>query len=467
MKKMKWVALVLTTAMAVGVFSGCNGSQSVGKDEKVQVTVSNWPNKNADPKNYELWEKRRAEFMEANPDIEIVPDEWQFDLKTFLPKAEGGTLPTIYQSFYTEAKKIKEFKYAADITQQAREYGFYDNINEHILDSVSENGKIYLIPQSVYTMGLFINMRLFREAGLVDENDTPIIPQTWEELAETSRVIKEKTGKAGFVFPSAENGGGWIFTVLGWSFGTNFMEQKDGKWVSTFASPEGVATLQYLKDLKWKDNVLPANAKINNAEVVRLLATDQAAMALVHSGQLDGFHTQYGMSFEDIAYAKLPAGPQKRVTLMGGGYFAFAPESTPEQIDAGFKWLKFMNQISSPDIDDAEKNRLDTVYKTRAEEGNMIIGVQELSIWKEAAPSEEYRHGLITQYANVKPNHVETYNDKNGIEYQVEEPVCAQDLYAILDSCIQEVFTKQDADSQALLQKASADFQSNFLDYEK
>ena len=39
------------------------------------------------------------------------------------------------------------------------------------------------------------------------------------------------------------------------------------------------------------------------------------------------------------------------------------------------------------------------------------------------------------------------------MEIQAEEPVCAQELYGILDSCIQEVLTNKDADCAALLKR--------------
>ena len=47
---------------------------------------------------------------------------------------------------------------------------------------------------------------------------------------------------------------------------------------------------------------------------------------------------------------------------------------------------------------------------------------------------------------------------------KAEEPICAQELYGILDNCIQEVLTNKDADCAALLEKACSDFQKNYLD---
>ena len=56
------------------------------------------------------------------------------------------------------------------------------------------------------------------------------------------------------------------------------------------------------------------------------------------------------------------------------------------------------------------------------------------------------------------------YNDKENLEFQAEEPVDAQALYALLDTCIQEVLTNKDADCASLIKKAASDFQKNNLD---
>ena len=96
-----------------------------------------------------------------------------------------------------------------------------------------------------------------------------------------------------------------------------------------------------------------------------------------------------------------------------------------------------------------------------------VIGVKDISIWSNAAEREQFSNELMEKYRNIPIENVSDYNDnKDSIEYQSEEPVCAQDLYSILDSCIQEVLNNKDSDCKAILKKAASDFQSNFLDYE-
>lgn len=458
----KAISLLLCCASVFTLMCSCGSKQA--EQKKTKISIGNWPNEEADKNKYDAVMKRKEQFEAENPDIEIVPDEWQYDVKTFLPKAEGGTLPTVYQTHFSEAKKIVKFKYSANVTDLLKEYDYYNKINDKLLDNISENGEIYLLPLSAYTLGVLINMNLFREAGLVDENDTPYIPDTFEKLAEYAEIVHKKTGKAGFVFPTAENGGGWNFTMLAWNFGTTFMEQKGGKWQSTFNSKECADALEYLKDLKWNKNAMPASTKINNSEVIKLFGTDQVAMAIAHPGQLDALIKNYGMDLNSIGYIKMPAGPKRHVTLMGGAYYGFSPNASKKELEAAFKWIRF-NGFDT-EIDDSKKERVYNSYKEKNKLGNTIIGISDINLWNTEAESRKYTEQIVEEFRNIPINHVASYNDKSDIDYQVEEPVCAQDLYSILDSCIQEVLTNKDAVVSDVLEKAASDFQNNFLDYE-
>lgn len=461
----KAAAAVTALSMLTASFAGCEKAKKTGKEEngKVSISICAWPNKDASPEKYARREEQKERFNKLYPDIEIIPDEWVFDVKTFLPKAEGGTLPTLYPTYFTEGKKIMDLGYAADITKEFKKYGYYDKMNDFVLENISRDGKIYLIPRSIYTLGLVVNMDIFREAGLVNEDDSPQIPDTFDELIETARTITEKTGKAGFVLPTTENAGGWIFTVLVWNFGTKFMEEKDGKWISTFDSDECASALEYIKDLKWKYNVLPSNTLVNNAEVRKLLGTGQAAMTISGIDAADAMVQQYGTKAESIGMGKMPAGKSKRISLMGGGYYALRNDATEAQKDAVFKWIEF-DGIGAELTDDLKKT-LETNVQTRLTDGK-IVGVNDYSYWNGESKIQEYKEELNKKYMNVPESHVASYNDKTDIEFQFEEPVCAQDLYALLDSCIQKVLTDKNADCRALVKEASKKFQTNYLDYE-
>ena len=191
---------------------------------------------------------------------------------------------------------------------------------------------------------------------------------------------KEKTGKAGFLFPTTENGGGWNFTNLAWSFGGDFMEETNDGWKADFT--DGVTNaLKFLRDMKWEDKSLPESTLINNTEAMKMIATDQAAMAFAHPGQLNVLTTQFGMSTDAIGYVKMPEGPGGRVALMGGKISTVSKKKGNEgKIDAALKWIKFNG--TDYNIDDTQKAKMEENLQDRVNKGTWV-GVKTLSLWDE------------------------------------------------------------------------------------
>ena len=113
-------------------------------------------------------------------------------------------------------------------------------------------GKQYQIPLSCEGYGITVNVDMFREAGLVDENGKIIPAETWEELYEYARKLT-KTDASGKVTQTG--------LCLDW--GTNIMEQmfyaclqsykgtyfqEDGKTVD-FTSEEATYMLNLWRNL--------------------------------------------------------------------------------------------------------------------------------------------------------------------------------------------------------------------------
>lgn len=463
-KTTKILAILMAAAVGMTCLTACGGGKETEKGGKTKLTVGNWPNKDTAPERYEKYAKMEADFEARNPDVDIVEEGWSYDVKTFLPKAEGGTLPDIYSIYFTEASKVLDLGYAADVTDALKKYGIYDQMSDYVMQNASRNGKVYLIPSNMYSLGLMLNLDLFEQAGLMEEDGTPMAPKTFDELIDVAKTITEKTGKAGFIFPTTANSGGWNFTVLAWNFGVDFMEKVDGKWKATFNTPECVEALQYLKDLKWKYGVLPENTLINNSELSKQLGTGQAAMMFGQPAQIKAPIVSYGLSKDSLGFAQMPAGKDKHVTLVGGAYRVMANNTDENQIDGAFRWLEYIG--ATPNLTEDAKESLRIDYEIQVQE-NLPVGVKDLSIWAEDSEIEQYRNQLIDEMCNININHVKLYNDKStDIEYRVEESVCAQDLYSVLDKCIQEVLTNENADCKEVLEKANNDFQKNYLDYE-
>lgn len=457
-KKLKSIIALLT---AVGLMAGCV-SGCGKKDEKTSISIGGWPTKaGTDLDNYE---KNKSNYEQLYSNVSIVPDTWAFDLQTFYPKAEAGLLPNIFYSYLTELPKIINGEYAADITDALKENGYKDAFNEKVLNTVSKDGKIYAFPWAAYVLGLGYNTELFEKAGLMNADGTPKQPKNWDEVVDFAVKIKAATGKPGIIFPTSNNFGGWIFTPFAWSYGVEFMKQdSNGKWKATFNSDNAVKALEYIKDLKWKYGVLAENMLVDGEEYYKSFATGDAGM-LIAAGDLPNYVSQYEMSPDKVGMMAMPAGPSRHVTLLGGAADIISSKSSKKQVDACIKWFDVAGKGNK--LTDSSKESIEKNIKSSIDKGQ-LIGVKSMQVWSGNSEIVEYTNSLIDKYANSQPNHVKLYNDfvnDKNVEVQVEEPVCAQDLYGILDNCIQEVLINENADCKEIIAKANDSFQRNYLD---
>ena len=458
----KVVGLMTAAALSVSILGACGQKAANDKDDQGRtiLRVGLWIEKEGTARD--RLEARKERFEKDNPDVVIERDYWSFDRKSFYAKAAGGQLPTYFGAQFTEVGEIGRAGYAADLTKALKKYGFTDNLKPQVLDAVTSDGKIVAVPKAAAIMGLSYNAELFEKAGLMEADGTPKQPKDWNEVVEFAKQIKEKTGECGFVLPTANNSGGWIFTSLAWSFGAKFMEQQDdGSWKATFNSPEAAEALQWVKDLKWKYDLLPANTLIDGEEWYKLFGTGKAGMSIM-AGDYPNRVVTYGMTPDQIGIMATPAGPKAHVTLLTGNIHAVSSKATDDQIDAAVRWIKTATSFEV--TDEFKKNTEDSIKKS-IDEGK-LVGIKVFSPWKNDVETVKYERDLIDKYANSNQNHVRLYNEfvaNCPIEVRAEEPICCQELYSVLDNCIQEVLTNKDADCATILEKANSDFQQNYL----
>ncbi|MDY4212407.1 MAG: extracellular solute-binding protein [Eubacteriales bacterium] len=462
-KAKKAVALLTVGVLTISIFAACGKKAENVTDEngKTIITVGNWPSKEGAEKDN--IESRKQMFEAENTDFVVQPDNWSFDLKSFYAKAVGGQLPILFNTNFTEVTQIINAGYGADLTDELKKQGLYDKMNKDVLDIVSKDGKVYAYPYAAYVLGLAYNVDLFEKAGLMNADGTPQQPKDWDELAEFAVKIKNATGVPGFIFPTANNVGGWIFTSVAWSYGAEFMKKDGDKWKATFDSPEAAEALQFIKDLKWKYDVLPVNTFVDYTEQFKTFGTGQGAM-IIAAGDMPADVRSYEMNPDSIGMMAIPKGPKGQVTLMGGSVYEVSDKATDKQIEGAIKWIK---TAYSPDATEQFKENKEKDINTRIG-NNELITVKSMSPWNQESDAIKFDHELRDKLANGNPNHVKLYNDfvanMGDCKLHPEEPVCAQELYGILDNCIQAVLTDKNADCAELLKKANSDFQQNYLD---
>lgn len=442
-----------TLLLAVLMLGGCSDAI----DDKVSITVGGWA------------EGREETLEHSNSDsegYEVVVEDWEYDVEAFLMKAATGQLPTIYDAAFTDIERIKNSGYGTDVTNYLTENGYFDLMDNNVKELLSKDGRIYAIPSSVYVLGTLFNSKLYKNAGLQNEDGSYIFPKTLDELVETAKVIKDKTGAAGFLIPADGNTGGWIFTNIAWEFGVKFITaDEQGYWMASFDTPECVEALQWVKDLKWTHDVLPSNPFTNQEQSLAMLASGQCAMLIDDPySQINKTIKSYGVSKDDIGAFAMPAGPSGNIALMGGTILGINNTATEEQLDAAFNFIE-ETVLPMVELDDARRAEVEQEYIDISKQ-NLSIGIKTFDIWSETEESE-YRCNMIDKYKNVDSNLYSDYNasiNSENMEIRLEEPVCCQDLYRLLTECVQEVLRNENSDPAELIHNATVEFQSEYLD---
>ncbi len=434
------------------------------------VTLGNWPPDTAAESEIALFEGYRATMLKQYPNVTLVPDYYSYSLSNYVPMAKGGTAPSIFQPPFTDPQLLIRQNLVGDVTDVLKEIGVLDKFSPSYIEMLAdENGRIYGLPRDGYVLGLHINTALFREAGLVDPDGLPLYPKTLTELAEYGQIIREKTGKAGLVFPASETYGGWLFTNIAWNFGCvgeSALEYQDesGRWICNFTSPECIAAMEYIRDLRWKYDILNADTTTTDwAGAHSALGTSEAAMNFAADDSVDQPTSNKGLPLEDFALVPFPSGPKGRYALAGGTCYMFAPDITHDQGTALMAFLKILGKL--PFLDDDIIAGMRSDYAAKKDRGAPVLPA--ISAWND----EEYNKTkleIVNEYCNVD---MRLYNDffdsisEGTITLRAEEPVFAQQLYRELTAVIQRVITREGADVAKALKSAQDSFQE-YLDDE-
>jgi len=183
----------------------------------------------------------------------------------------------------------------------------------------SYDGKLYSLPVSASNLGLFWNKNLFKAAGLDPERP----PQTWEEIVEFGRVIKEKTGKWGYeLFTTGGEGTTWQWQVFLWSAGGEFLS-KDLS-APAFNSEAGVRALQF-----WVD--LIRTYQISPLAPWGLFGRGEAAMVMDGSWMTQFFPMQVNFELGTAPFP-YPAGGEPATNLGGEQIFIFKGDPDLQQV---------------------------------------------------------------------------------------------------------------------------------------
>jgi multiple sugar transport system substrate-binding protein len=215
------------------------------------------------PKTAPFWQDQVKAFQAAHPGVKVNLEVvgWQQMHDTTVQRIAAGSLPdlvntaTIWLPEWVEADGIQEVgpafvsdKVMGDIVPALLEKG------------AAYHGKNYGLPIAAGGRGMFINNKLFRDAGL----DPAKPPATFDAFRQAVVQIKEKTGQFGFAFDAKGVQAFRYFGFFLWNSGGDFF---DAAGKAAFNSDAGVKALSFLVDLAKSGAVPdPTGATIEDLE---------------------------------------------------------------------------------------------------------------------------------------------------------------------------------------------------------
>lgn len=192
MVKHKTLFVTMIVAMALLVPSAlAAGGQA--EDEVVEIEYYT----HEDPNRTPLEQRLIDEFTEQNPDIEVTRvthPSGEID-STILTAFAADRGPTMFNLQNQDLTPFLEGGRLAPAPPEALGVNsteeFVGRYMDGVLDPMMRDGELYGIPLELTNWAIFVNERIFRDAGLDPDTD---MPTTWEEMMEVSDQIAIRDG---------------------------------------------------------------------------------------------------------------------------------------------------------------------------------------------------------------------------------------------------------------------------------
>ncbi|WP_406065660.1 extracellular solute-binding protein [Streptomyces sp. NBC_01077] len=443
-------ALTLAALAACGTSSsnnGSGGSEGGGSSDptapldpktKVTLTIDCMPPA-AKAAELKEWKEDVAEFNKTYPNVTIegrsTPGQC-LEPPRFTAMLKAKSQPDVFYTYFTDLPQVLSEDGAADITAYVHDKSvpLLKDIDPNVLGSLKQDGKLYGLPTSNYTMGLLVNRKLFTQAGL--DPDAP--PRTWEEVRTAAKKIAALgNGIAGFGEYSAGNTGGWHFTAQMYSIGGEVVDASGKK--AAFNNELGKQVAKNLHAMRWEDDSMGKTQLLKWGDLQKQIATDKLGMFLAAPDDIAYMVQQLGATYENFGMGPIPG---EKNTLAGGNNYMIKQGISGDKIKAAVAWLTFKNLTVG-------KGQFDWA---RTKKDALPVGVPQPNFWLNDAKTKD-------DAARVANATMPVANFKSFMDNPVAgkaEPPKAQEVYKVLDNVMSGLLTNKDADIDKLLATAEA-----------
>ena len=438
---------LVTIAAVAGLLAVCTAATAVGSTSKsVTISVASLI-PGSTPAAVQQFNAQVAQFERANPSIKVKPVEYQWTGPTFAAKLAAGTLPTVFEVPFTDARTLGDNGQLADLTGGVKALPYFSKYNKAVLaEGTDSKGRIVALPKGAYAQALHYNRKLFSQAGL-DPNKPPT---TWAKVQSAALKISQKTGKPGYVqMAKDDNTAGWILTTVVYSLGGR-MEQGTGtKAKATLNNPQTVAALNLLRHMRWTDNSMGSNFDYGWSDINQAFAAGNVGMYISGSDVFTNLVQASNIDPSIYGLAPLPLAKSKKAGVLGGGTLAAVkPSAGSSEKAAALKWIDFYYEQPLITKSQAIRNAKTLVANKQP------VGVPALPVFNKK--QYDLANTWIKPYINVPINQMKPFTTGIFNQTVIPEPaVATQSVYHSLDAVVEAVLTNKNADMQGMLQQAN------------
>lgn len=204
------------------------------------------------------------------------------------------------------------------------------------LGAVTYEGNVYGIPFDLHANLWHLNVDLFEQAGLVDDDGNPILPSSREEFMEHARIMKETTGATYLVTDASQFPiGVRIMFTLVWQQGSDLISP-DGT-SATVNTPEASEALDFMLEMFEKGY---ANPEHNYDASQEAFLTGNAAV--LHNGTwaVDQYNREATFNYMVVDFPTLYDQP----AVWANSHMWVVPQQSDDaKNDAVVEFITFLN----------------------------------------------------------------------------------------------------------------------------
>lgn len=276
------------------------------------------------------------------------------------------------------------------------------------------------------------------------------LPKNWEEFIRVAvKLTDHSRGAYGYapILFAAEGGREFLQWCTLAGLAPSRLPNAEG--LNALRSQPGLDALQFLKDLRWRYDVMPPAEKCYGDNVMKMFAEGKVAMMMLPATK-DSVRRlmRLGMPPDNIGVAPLPAGPANRHHLVFGRCLIVNSQSDPAKRTAAAKWIRFML--------DPEVLRLREQYLFREQD---LTGIPRVPLYKKEKQAEVYTmlkgYRLLPVFSD--------YEEAVTTGLVPEPPRLRVQLYEDLAKDVRSALEKSESSAAAVVASLAHDFEKRYL----